>query len=61
MIPAERLHDAGYVFNNDLNEWIHQEDETVVGKETSIDFVVAKIHEVAGIISMEGSRPTIVS
>ena len=60
MIPAENLHDAGYVFDSDMNEWVHQEDETVVGKDANVDFVVAKIHEVAGTISMEGSKPTIV-
>lgn len=63
MIPAERLHDAGFVFDSEINEWVHEspkddDQKVVVAKDSNVEFIVDKIHEVAGTISMEGSKPT---
>ena len=61
MIPAERLHDAGYVFDSEMNEWVHEnadeQSKVVYAQDDTMEFVVDKIHEVAGTISIEGSKP----
>ena len=57
MIPAEALHNAGYVFDHDKYIWVQEEESRIFEERDIIDFVVDKIHEVAGTISLEGSKP----
>lgn len=62
VVHADDLREAGYVFDNELNEW--KKDKSGFGEslEVSLDieFTVEKVHEVNGDFSLEGSKPTIV-
>mmetsp|Transcript_20482 Transcript_20482/g.19708 ORF Transcript_20482/g.19708 Transcript_20482/m.19708 type:complete len:305 (-) Transcript_20482:350-1264(-) len=70
MVNADHLRDAGYVFDTELNEWRKdnsdsEEDPTSgfgdsLGVGVDIEFAVEKLHEVNGVISLEGSEPKII-
>lgn len=57
MVSSDHLQSAGYVFKPQTQQWARESDSKVLGKKGKVDFVVQKIHECDGIISMEGSSP----
>jgi hypothetical protein len=57
MVSSDHLHSAGYVYDQELQEWTQEEGSGVLGNEDRVEFIVQKIHECAGIISIEGSNP----
>jgi len=60
MVSAESLRAGGFTFDSDLNEWSRVDTGVVVQIEDSMVFTVDKIHECSGLISIEGSHPSIV-
>jgi DNA-directed RNA polymerase subunit E'/Rpb7 len=59
MIPAERLTEAGYAFDNDLQEWSKEDGSSTFTKDEKVDFRVDRIHESVGTLSIEGSNPVV--
>lgn len=59
MVPAEQLEEAGYLFDRDLQHWAHDATSKILGYDDCVDFTIDKLHECAGIISIEGSRLTV--
>lgn len=57
MVPAEQLEEAGYIFNQEMQQWIHETTNKIVKHDDSIHFTTEKLHECGGIISLEGSKP----
>ncbi len=57
MVSAAELRTAGYSFDSNEQEWIHDDTKKVVTTLDRIDFVVNTVHECGGTISMEGSNP----
>jgi hypothetical protein len=55
MVSAETIRAAGYTFDEDLNTWTKGGDSITSG--VKINFVVTKIHECDGTISLEGDKP----
>lgn len=53
-IPASFLREAGWTFDETLEEWIGPEALTIGRK---VEFTVDKVYESNGIISLEGSKP----
>lgn len=59
MVSSNQLEATGYTFDKTLQQW--ENGTTILGNEDNIEFTVAKLHECEGIISMEGSEPSIVA
>jgi DNA-directed RNA polymerase subunit E'/Rpb7 len=59
MVSSDHMVSAGYVFDRELQQWIHESSSNVIDIEDKVDFVIEKIHECEGIISMEGSHPSV--
>jgi hypothetical protein len=59
MVPAEQLEEAGYIFDRELQQWTHGGTSKVLEHDNCVEFTVEKLHECAGIISMEGSNPIV--
>ena len=57
MIPANVLQEAGYAFDVDAVVWSHENGSHSFAKDEKVEFVVDKIHESMGTLSMEGSKP----
>jgi len=55
MVSAETIREAGYKFDLDLQTWTKGGDSITSG--VKINFVVTKIHECDGTISLEGDKP----
>lgn len=55
MVSAETIREAGYKFDLDLQTWTMGGDSITSG--VKINFVVTKIHECNGTISIEGAKP----
>mmetsp|Transcript_56730 Transcript_56730/g.61459 ORF Transcript_56730/g.61459 Transcript_56730/m.61459 type:complete len:252 (-) Transcript_56730:151-906(-) len=55
MVSAETIREAGYKFDLDLQTWTMEGDSITSG--VKINFVVTKIHECNGTISLEGAKP----
>jgi len=55
MVSAETIREAGYKFDFDLQTWTMGGDSITSG--VKINFVVTKIHECNGTISLEGAKP----
>lgn len=58
MVPAEKLQKAGYNYDYELGEWALEDGSKVFVKDAQVNFVVEKIHECAGSISLEGGQPS---
>ena len=58
-IAADKLKSMGFQYSADLEEWANEESGVAIYKDSSITFVVDRVHESGGIISIEGSKPTI--
>lgn len=59
MIPAEKLTEAGFAFDDDLQEWSKEDGSSAFTKDDKVDFRVDRIHESVGTLSMEGSKPVL--
>lgn len=59
MVSSDHMHSAGYVFDGESQQWIQENGDKVLGNDDKVGFVIEKIHECDGIISMEGSHPTV--
>ena len=57
IVSAEHLEKAGYSHDRDSQQW--ESSETILAYEDTVEFTTVKLHECAGIISMEGSDPSI--
>ena len=55
MVSAETIREAGYAFDPDLQTWT--KGGVSISSGVKINFVVTKIHECDGTISLEGSKP----
>jgi len=55
MVSAEIIREAGYKFDFDLQTWTMGDDYITSG--VKMNFVVTKIHECNGTISLEGTKP----
>ena len=64
-VSAEALRLAGYTFDKEGNQWSQSEEEEggnrVVAKGDKMSFCVQKLHECNGLISLEGSQPSLMS
>jgi len=62
MVPSDHLRASGYVFDQDLQQWLldTEEDSKVIGENDLITMKLEKLRECAGIISLEGSQPSLV-
>jgi hypothetical protein len=55
MVSADELRAAGFQFDSDEHVWNKQ--NVTISNESHISFVVEKIHEVEGTVSVEGIQP----
>ena len=55
MVSADELRAAGFHFDTDEHVWNHQ--NVTISNESPVSFVVEKIHEVEGTVSLEGVQP----
>mmetsp|Transcript_7679 Transcript_7679/g.8762 ORF Transcript_7679/g.8762 Transcript_7679/m.8762 type:complete len:225 (+) Transcript_7679:62-736(+) len=63
-ITSDYLHEAGFYFVDGKGDgvitWVHKDDKNIViAPEVNMNFILEKVHECAGIISMEGSQPSL--
>jgi hypothetical protein len=58
MVSAETIREAGYKFDSDLQNWTKEDGSQTIARGVKINFLVRKIHECDGTVSLEGSRPT---
>lgn len=59
MVSSDHLHSAGYAFDPDAQQWQQENGDKVLGNDDKVDFVIEKFHECEGIVSMEGSHPSL--
>lgn len=60
-ITSDHLQKAGFSFLDDdfgATTWIHKDGSTILAPDETVKFIVEKVHECAGTISMEGSHPS---
>ena len=57
MIPAEQLTEAGFAFDDDMQEWSQEDGSSTFTRGDRVDFRVDRIHESIGTLSIEGSKP----
>jgi hypothetical protein len=64
-VSAEALRLAGYTFDKEMNEWSQSAEgdggDCIVAKGDKMSFRVEKLHESNGLISLEGSQPSVIS
>ena len=61
-VSAEALRLAGYTFDKEENQWKQSNSGScAVGKGDQMSFCVDKLHECNGLISLEGSKPSLIS
>ena len=58
MIPAQHLQDYGYKYDYESFVWAQEDGSHTFSKDEKVEFIVDKIHESVGTVSMEGSKPT---
>lgn len=59
MVPAQQLQDEGYIYDEESMVWTQEDGSHTFSKEEKVEFIVDKIHESAGTISMEGTKPSL--
>mmetsp|Transcript_4967 Transcript_4967/g.12620 ORF Transcript_4967/g.12620 Transcript_4967/m.12620 type:complete len:278 (-) Transcript_4967:43-876(-) len=57
MIPSSEIREAGYVFDHDLETWSKQGGSQSIAAGNKVNFLVEKVHECDGTLSMEGVQP----
>lgn len=58
-ISAEELRSAGFEFDEDAEQWYH--NDAALTKDDSVEFVVGRVHESGGIISIDGGNPALIT
>lgn len=57
-VPAEQLREAGFEFDRQQGNWYDKKGpSSAMMTEQNMEFVVKKIHESGGIISLDGAKP----
>jgi DNA-directed RNA polymerase subunit E'/Rpb7 len=59
-VSAEHMRAAGYDFDAEQELWFSQETSLSLSKGDQVQFVVDKVHESGGIISLNGSVPSLI-
>lgn len=59
MVSADKLRASGFVFDLDLNIWTSETGNSTLSNQDKINFVVEKVHEAEGSVSIEGAQPTL--
>jgi hypothetical protein len=59
MVSSDHLRAAGYIFDRDAQHWTSSVDNTVIGIDDRVEFSLDKLHECAGVISLEGCNPSV--
>ncbi len=59
MVSADQLHASGYYFDPDLQNWATEGGAQTISIKDKINFVVAKVHECEGTVSLEGVTPSL--
>ena len=57
MIPSSEIREAGYVFDPDSETWSKQGGSQSIAAGNKVNFLVEKVHECDGTLSMEGVQP----
>lgn len=57
MISGDQLRAAGFTFDADLQNW--SSGAGTISTEDKINFVVEKVHECDGTVSLEGAKPSL--
>jgi hypothetical protein len=57
MVSADQLHAAGYTFDRSCQNWVAADKSQTISTTEKIHFVVEKIHECEGTVSLEGTKP----
>ena len=58
MVSAETVRQAGFKFDEDLQVWSNDDGSETISNTSKINFIVQKIHECEGTVSLVGSKPT---
>jgi hypothetical protein len=58
MVSAETIREEGYTFDMDLQNWSKEGGSLTISSGSKVNFVVSKIHECDGIVSLEGTKPS---
>jgi DNA-directed RNA polymerase subunit E'/Rpb7 len=58
-IPAEHLRSSGLEFDEIQEQWYRIDTSQVISPGVQVEFVVDKVHESGGIVSVDGSKPTL--
>jgi hypothetical protein len=56
MVSADTIRDAGYLFDSDLQIWTKEEGSVSISRGNKVNFVVSKVHECDGTVSLEGTK-----
>uniref|UniRef100_A0A7S2UC88 RPA43 OB domain-containing protein n=1 Tax=Attheya septentrionalis TaxID=420275 RepID=A0A7S2UC88_9STRA len=59
MVSSDHLRAAGYIFDRDAQHWTSSVDNTAIGIDDQVEFSLDKLHECAGVISLEGCNPSV--
>jgi hypothetical protein len=59
MVSADQLRASGYSFDPDLQNWVSEGGAQTLSTEDKINFVVEKVHECEGTVSLEGVSPSL--
>ena len=59
MVSADELHAAGYTFDPDLQNWASERGSQTISIKDKIKFLVEKVHECDGTVSLEGVKPSL--
>jgi DNA-directed RNA polymerase subunit E'/Rpb7 len=57
-ISADALHAQGFTYHADEEQWKDEECNVTLALDDKVEFQVVKVHESAGIISIEGAFPS---
>jgi DNA-directed RNA polymerase subunit E'/Rpb7 len=58
-ISEEHLRSSGFEYDNTDDRWKHGKTKAGLDKDKKVDFLIDKVHESGGIISVDGSQPAI--
>lgn len=56
MVSADTIRDAGFLFDHDLRTWTKEEGSVTISGGNKVNFVVSKVHECDGTVSLEGVK-----
>lgn len=59
MVSADQLRACGYTFDADLQNWVAEGGAETISIKDKINFVIEKVHECEGTVSLEGVKPSL--